>query len=108
MKNKHRWQKEKTHKSKKHQTRLIKPSTTGHFVNTDISNSSHIPNTQAHTNTQLKHNTHTHTKSAGLHPRAEQTVHFMNINTKCTGPPAIQYKGRVQRKRSETRLPYSS
>lgn len=74
MKNKHRWQKEKAHKSKKHQTRLIKPSTTGHFVNTDISNSSHIPNTQAHTDTQLKHNTHTQNQQAFTHALSKQST----------------------------------
>lgn len=46
--------------------------------------------------------THTHKEPTGPRPRAEQTVHFMNINTKCTGPPAVHdtkaiYKGKDQK-----------
>ncbi len=52
------------------------------------------PSYCTHTHIQLRHkeagSTHTHTQPAGPRPRAKQTVHFMNINTKCTGPPAVQ------------------
>lgn len=59
---------------------------------------------------QEKHTqTYTHTEPAGPRPRAEQTVHFMNINTKCTGPPAVHNtkaicKGKDQ-KHSYCRVP---